>query len=150
MTEGVGNESYLGRGWSFPPRWTPVEPDDPGAGKFPPAAVGLVEAEEDVREAILLLLRTGLCERVMHPDYGVGIDRYVFAERTAETRFRLQEAVRRALVRFEPRVIVERVSADESPVEEARIDVTIEYRIDPHRRPDSLVFPFYLQAAALA
>ncbi|MGZ4387764.1 MAG: GPW/gp25 family protein [Gaiellaceae bacterium] len=123
----------LGRGWSFPPRWD-------GSG-----AVELVEGEEDVRQAILILLRTGLRERVMHPDYGVGIDRYVFAGQTAETRFRLQEDVRRALVRFEPRVLVDKVEATESTGDEARIDVVIEYRIDPHRRPTSLVFPFYLQ-----
>lgn len=127
----------LGRGWAFPPRWLPRPGGDIG--------VTVVEGEEDVRQAILLLLRTALRERVMHPDYGVGIDRYVFAEQSAETRFRLQEDVRRALVRFEPRVIVDRVEASEGNGDEARIDVLIEYRLDPHRRPASLVFPFYLQ-----
>jgi phage baseplate assembly protein W len=123
----------LGRGWAFPPLW-----DETGA-------VGLVDGEDDVREAILLLLRTALRERVMQPTYGVGIDRYVFAEQSAETRFRLQEDVRRALVRFEPRVVVERVEAEPAASDDARIDVLIQYRINPHRRPQSLVFPFYLQ-----
>lgn len=126
--------AVLGRGWAFPPRWLA------GGGIEP------VEGEEDVRQAILILLRTALRERVMHPDYGVGIDRYVFAEQSAETRFRLQEDVRRALIRFEPRVIVERVEAAAAPQDDARIDVTIRYRLDPHRRPQSLVFPFYLQS----
>jgi uncharacterized protein len=123
----------LGRGWAFPPHWD-------AAG-----VVALVEGEDDVREAMLLLLRTALRERVMQPTYGVGIDRYVFAEQTAETRFRLQEDVLRALIRFEQRIVVERVAAESAAGDESRIDVLIQYRIDPHRRPQTLVFPFYLQ-----
>jgi len=124
---------HLGRGWAFPPR-------------FGRAGVTLVEGEEDVREAILLVLRTALRERVMHPDFGVGIQRYVFAERTADTCYRLQSDIQRALIRFEPRVIVERVEATLPGEHEARIDVLIEYRLDEHHRPNSLVFPFYLES----
>jgi phage baseplate assembly protein W len=123
---------HLGRGWGFPPRF---------GG---PGGVVLVENEEDVREAILLLLRTGLRERVMHPEFGVGIQQYVFAERTAETCFRLESDIERALVRFEPRVIVDRVEATIPDEDEPRIDVLIEYRLDEHHRPASMVFPFYL------
>jgi uncharacterized protein len=128
---------HLGRGWAFPPRWDA-------------AGVALVEAEQDVREAIVLLLETALRERVMHPDFGVGIDRYVFAARTANTCFRLQTDVARALVRFERRVIVDRVEATVPDEEEARIDVLIEYRLDEHWRPQSFVFPFYLEAGVRA
>jgi phage baseplate assembly protein W len=124
---------HLGRGWAFPVRWS-------AAGE-----VALVEAEEDVREAILLLLRTAPDERVMRPGYGAGVDRYVFAGRTAETQFRLQEDVRIALVRHEPRVLVERVSAELPEDDDGRIDVVVDYRIDEHRPRQSLVFPFYLQ-----
>ena len=124
---------HLGRGWAFPPR-------------FGPDGVQLVAGEEDVREAILLVLRTAEHERIMHPDYGVGIDGYVFAERSADTCFRLQSDIERALIRFEPRVIVERVEAGVADEREARIDVLIEYRLDEHHRPNSLVFPFYLES----
>lgn len=124
---------HLGRGWAFPVRWS-LEGE-----------VALVEGEEDVREAILLLLRTAPDERVMRPGYGAGVDRYVFAGRTPETQFRVQEDVRIALVRHEPRVLVERVSADLPEEDEGRIDVVVDFRIDEHRPRQSLVFPFYLQ-----
>jgi phage baseplate assembly protein W len=123
---------HLGRGWAFPPRWST-------------GGVTLVEAEQDVREAIVLLLETALRERVMHPDFGVGISRYVFAARTANTCFRLQTDIERALVRFEPRVILDRVEATAPDEDSARIDVLIEYRLDEHWRPQSFVFPFYLE-----
>jgi phage baseplate assembly protein W len=133
----TGAGDYLGRGWAFPPR-------------FGTDGVTLVEGEEDVREAIQVLLRTALRERVMQPDFGVGIERYVFAARTAATCFRLQSDIERALIRYEPRVIVERVEATLPDDGEPRIDVLISYRLDEHHRPDSLVFPFYLESGVRA
>jgi phage baseplate assembly protein W len=134
MNEGeLAGKEYLGRGWSFPVRWSPAT-----------KAVDLVAAEEDVRQAILILLRTGVDERVMQPGYGAGIDRFVFQPRSSETQFRLQQDVERALLRFEPRIIVDRVAAEPNSEDDARLDVQIDYRIDAHRRPQSLVFPFYV------
>lgn len=132
----LAGKEYLGRGWAFPVRWTREH------------GLVLVEAEEAVRQAVLLLLRTGIDERVMRPGFGAGVDRYVFAERTEETAFRLQEDVRRALVRWEPRVVVDRLETTISADDVARIDVQVEYHVDPHRRPQSLVFPFYLADAS--
>lgn len=124
---------HLGRGWAFPVRWS-------AAGE-----VELVESEDDVRQAILLLLRTAPDERVMRPGYGAGVDRYVFAGRTSETQLRLQEDVRIALIRHEPRIVVEQIAAMLPDEDEARIDVVVDYRLDEHRPRQSLVFPFYLQ-----
>jgi phage baseplate assembly protein W len=134
----LAGKEYLGRGWAFPVRWSRE------------SGVATVEAEDAVRQAVLLLLRTGVDERVMRPGFGAGVDRYVFAERTEETQFRLQEDVRRALVRWEPRVIVDLLESVIDDEDSARIDVRVEYRVDPHRRPQSLVFPFYLADAVPA
>ncbi|MEE8526284.1 MAG: baseplate protein, partial [Thermoanaerobaculia bacterium] len=70
--ENRDGKDYLGRGWAFPPRWRRQPKDD-----LPVGAV-LVRAEEDVRQAILIILRTGLLgDRVMLPEFGAGVDRYV-------------------------------------------------------------------------
>jgi phage baseplate assembly protein W len=140
----LAGKEYLGRGWSFPVRWQAA------TDLRRAVEAELVAAEEDVRQAILILLRTGVDERVMHPGFGEGIDRFVFQPNNSETQFRLQQDVERALLRFEPRIVVESVTADPNPEEEARLDVTIEYRLDAHRRPQSLVFPFYVLQARTA
>lgn len=132
----------LGRGWSFPVRWSR---DAEGRG-----AVELVEGEADVRQAILVLLRTGVDERVMRPRFGAGVERYVFAPASGQTMFGLQEDVRRALLLGEPRIIVDRVEALEGSDGDGRIDVHIDYRLEPHRRPQSIVFPFYIQPQEVA
>jgi uncharacterized protein len=132
----------VGRGWTFPPRW-----DLPPAGTAP-AAVRMNDGAEHVTEAMIILLRTAIGSRVMRPATGAGIDRYVFEPRTADACYRLADDVRRALVLGEPRVIVDAIEAAPAVDADDRVDVTIEYRIDRHRRPNSLVVPFYLAGPA--
>lgn len=126
----------VGRGWAFPPRWVGT-----------PATVVMSDGEQHIREALVVLLRTMLGSRVMRPGLGAGIDRYVFEPRSADACHRLSDDVRRALVLGEPRVIVDTVEAVPALDSDDRVDVTVEYRIDRHRRPTSLVLPFYLEGA---
>ena len=135
------SEDYpqVGRGWAFPPRWTAAEGG---------ASVEMNDGAEHVMEAMVILLRTALGSRVMRPGLGAGVDRYVFEPRTADTCHRLADDVRRALVLGEPRVIVDNVDAAPSGSAEDQVDVTIEFRIDRHRRPNTLVVPFYLVGGA--
>jgi phage baseplate assembly protein W len=126
----------VGRGWAFPPRW--VRPD---AG---PPTVAMNDGAEHVGQALTILLRTMTGSRAMRPGFGAGVDRYVFEPRTPDACHRLADDVRRALLLGEPRVIVDAVEAVAAEDADDRVDVMIEYRIDRHRRPTSLVVPFYL------
>lgn len=119
----------VGTGWGFPVRWS-----DDGLQ----ASAG----RRRIDEALLLLVRTGVGERVMLPSFGAGVDRFVFEQRTDEVCRRLEDDVRRTVLLFEPRVVVERIEAVPAGNED-RIDVLLEYRIDRHRRPENLVLPFY-------
>lgn len=122
---------HVGVGWAFPVRWE--------------AGAAMRSADEErVRSAMILILRTRLGERVMRPDFGADADRFVFAPNTDQVRFQLAYLVEQALLRWEPRVIVDAVDAVEAD-EGARIDVTITYRIDTHRRPSSIVLPFAIE-----
>jgi hypothetical protein len=102
---------------------------------------------EHVAEALVVLLRTMPGSRIMRPGFGAGVDRYVFESRTPDVCYRLADDVRRALLLGEPRVIIDTVEAVAADEAEDRVDVVIEYRIDRHRRPSSLVVPFYLAGA---
>ena len=120
----------VGTGWAFPVRWAAD------------GALATSAGEDHVREAIRLVLWTALGSRVMRPDFGAGVERYVFEARTDDTCRRLESDVRRALLLGEPRVIVDRVEATPAGEAEDRIDVLVEFRIDRHRRPTSVVLPF--------
>jgi phage baseplate assembly protein W len=132
----------VGRGWAFPPRWHAAGPGSAAA------TLRLNDGAEHVTEAMVILLRTAIGSRVMRPTVGAGVDRYIFEPRTADAYHRLADDVRRALVLGEPRVIVDNVEATAAGDADDRVDVTIEYRIDRHRRSNSLVIPFYLAGTA--
>ena len=122
----------VGVGWGFPVRWQ----DEDLRG------LRTSSGKQRIDEALLLLVRTGVGERVMLPSFGAGVDRFVFEQRTEEVCRRLEDDVRRTLLLHEPRVIVERIEAVPAGTDD-RIDVLLEYRIDRHRRPENLVLPFH-------
>jgi phage baseplate assembly protein W len=128
----------VGSGWSFPVRW---DPDRDGTQV---AGLRISSGEERIKQALVLILRTALGERVMRPTFGAGVDRYVFDPRTDEVCRRLEADVLRALLLSEPRVLVDTVTAQLAGPAEDRIDVQIDYRIDRHRRIESLVLPFHV------
>lgn len=126
---------HVGVGWAFPVRW-----DANGD-------VVTRRGAEKLVESMTLIVRTAVGARVMRPGFGAGVDRFVFDPRTDETCYRLAFEVRQALLLWEPRVIVDAVDAAAAGDDGERIDVTIVFRDDPHRRPSSLVLPFYAEAA---
>jgi uncharacterized protein len=137
----VRDHPQAGRGWAFPPRWQPRDADGP-------LTAVMNDGAPHVEEAMLVLLRTMPGSRVMRPELGAGIEQHVFEPRTASACHRLGEDVRRTLVLGEPRVIVDSVEAVPAGDTEDRVDVTIAYRIDRHRRPSNLVVPFYSAATS--
>jgi phage baseplate assembly protein W len=127
----------LGRGWAFPPRW---EREADGA----PVVLAVNAGVDHVQEAMRILLRTGVGSRIMRPTLGAGVDRYVFEPRTTDLCYRLAHDVERALLLWEPRILVDAVEAVPAGEAEDRIDVRIDYRVDRHSRPANLVLPFSL------
>ena len=88
----------LGRGWSFPVRTRPV------AG-----VLALVDGPELIRQSIRLILATEPGERVMRPDFGCGLRRFLMAPNTPGTRAAIGRAVEGAIAMWEPRVTVRTV-----------------------------------------
>jgi hypothetical protein len=107
------------------------------------AAVELADGEEKIRQSLEIILKTGVGERVMRPTFGAGVYRFVFEPRNDQTIHQIRFDTERALRLWEPRVIVDGVAVTSDESDSGRVLVTIEYRIDRHRRSSSLVLPFY-------
>ncbi len=143
--------AHLGRGWAFPVSWRRAQPE-PGeaAGQAPAApaprrvAVAMSDRLTDIQESIRIILETPLGERVMQPEFGSEVHRYMFAAIGPQTKADLAEAVRRALVVWERRVRDVAVRVSEHLTETSRLDVEISFRVDTHRMRQSLIFPFYV------
>jgi phage baseplate assembly protein W len=107
--------------------------------------VAMITDDRAVRQAIILLLTTIPGERVMRPDYGCPLHRLMFAPNDATTAGLAIHYVRQALLRYEPRIEIISLDAYADDLEEARLIVSLEYRIKSTNRQAMLEFGLGLQ-----
>jgi phage baseplate assembly protein W len=116
-------KAFLGRGWAFPVALDATR-------------VALAEYDEDVRQAVLIIVQTNHHERVMRPDFGANLRTLSLARHQVE----------RALVLWEPRI--DTVSVQVRTVRpEPRMDIEITYRVRRTNAFYNLVYPFYVSEA---
>ncbi len=102
--------------------------------------IEMVEENNSVRQAILLLLSTRPGERVMRPEYGCLIHRLIFASNDDTTAGLAIHYVRRALDQWEPRIDVIRLDAQRNPESPERLDVLLDYRVRATQQTQALTF----------
>ena len=107
-------------------------------------AVALARGEDDVDQALQIILGTAPGERPMRPEFGCAVHDLVFEAIDAATVGRMETAIRAALDRWEPRVGVESIDFDLSGVGDGRLVVTVGYRIRATNDQRNLVYPFYM------
>ena len=126
------SQQFLGVGWKYP-----LQRNKQGE-------ISLSQYEENVKEAIWIILSTAPGERLMHPEFGCNIHDLVFAPNNAGTAGLARFYVEDALVRWEPRIDVEAVEVQVDPGEPALLLISINYHIRTTDSRFNLVFPFYL------
>jgi uncharacterized protein len=126
--------SFLGRGWKFP-----IEVD-PTTGR-----IRTSEHEEDIDEAIRLILRTSKGERVMRPGFGSGLRKYAFAEMDMTTLRLLESDIKEALTEWEPRIRDVEVTAEQEDGLSGRLKLHISYVVRTTNNLFNQVYPFYLE-----
>lgn len=126
----MSNKSFLGTGWSFPPQFTSK-------------GLATVSAEQDIRESLLILLSTTPGERVMQPIYGCGLKAHVFDTLNESSFAVMRDTVEKAILFFEPRVIVERIDVSDENVHEGIVQLHVHYRVRATNNRYNLVYPFY-------
>jgi len=106
--------------------------------------IALARDEVDVEQAIELILATAPGERPMRPEFGCGVHDFVFGSIDATTVGQMELAIRDALDRWEPRVVVESVEFNLDQVAEGRLIIDIGYRVRVTNTMRNLVYPFYV------
>jgi Bacteriophage baseplate protein W len=125
-------QEFLGVGWKFP-----VQVD--GAGNIAMSAF-----EQDIREAIRIILSTTKGERTMRPDFGCGIHDFVFDSMSTTTLGLIETSVREALIQWEPRIELLNIRVSTEAAEVGQLLVGIDYRVRATNNEFNLVYPFYL------
>ena len=131
------NRAFLGVGWAFP-----LSLDAAGA-------VATAVYEEDVHQSIRIILGTRRGERAMRPDFGAGLEDFVFESMSVTILETVKKRVREALIDWEPRIDVTGVEVTADPAQ-GRMLIAIDYRVRATNTHYNLVYPFYLQEGARA
>ena len=126
---------FLGGGWAFPVK---LEKGKLNSAKY----------EESVRQSIWIILGTAKGERMMRPEFGCGIYDLVFEVNDAATAGKVVQAVREALLAFEPRIDVRDVQVRSEQQGEVML-INIDYQVRATNNAFNLVYPFYLESGAL-
>jgi phage baseplate assembly protein W len=106
--------------------------------------LALAGGTEDIDQAIHLILSTAPGERPMRPEFGCDVHNFVFDSIDAATITRVEEAIRAALDRWEPRIEVERIEFDLDRAGEGELRTTVVYRVRATNHERNLVYPFYV------
>jgi len=110
-------QNIFGQGLGFPPR---VGAD---------GRLVWSEGENNVREAIRIMLMTEPGERLMREEFGGGLRQFLFEPNTVTTRQLIAERITQAIDRWEPRVSVEETRVEPDAQDARRVSVTIMFRL---------------------
>jgi len=127
------SKEFLGRGWKFP-----IEVDR-ATGRIKQA-----EYEEDIAEAIRIIIWTSKGERVMRPDFGCGIDRYLFEGGDDTTLRLMEEEITEAIRMWEPRVDKVEVQVTRDAGTPEKLLIHVQYEVRTTNNLFNQVYPFYL------
>ena len=130
------SKAFLGVGWAFPLAFRSDR------------SVATAAYEEDIREAICIILGTNRGERVMRPEFGAGLQDFLFEPVTASTFERIKNRVMEALVDWEPRIDVVEVTVEAASTLRNQLNITVHYRVRATNTLHNLVYPFYLEEGA--
>jgi phage baseplate assembly protein W len=127
--------ALFGRGISFPPR---VGPD---------GRVAWSEGEQNVRESIRVILLTNLKERVRLPDFGGGLQTFLFEPNNPSTHNLMEDRIQKILRQWEPRISIDSVTVQPDPDDpQSSAIATIRYKLIATQGAERMTVGFTLQS----
>lgn len=141
------DNGLVGRGWHLPLNLQ----THPSAQTLLPGLnyqqqlVLLTDGENEIEQAVRIILLTAPGERVMRPEFGCRIHELVFEPNNRATAVQAERYITEALGRWEPRIKVTKVEAKPEPKsKDVHLSLQITYTIKATKDERSLVYPFYL------
>jgi phage baseplate assembly protein W len=128
------NNSFLGRGWAFPP-----------AFNYEMGTLEMAENEEDIDQSLRIILGTIPGERVMLPTFGCGIRKFVFESNDPTHISMMKDAIYDAILYNEPRIKLEKIEIKDDTQIFGLLHIHISYTIIITNTRSNMVYPFYFK-----
>lgn len=129
----MNENAFLGAGWKFPPEVDEVT-----------GRIKLSSYEEDIQESIKIIIGTSKGERIMNPDFGCSIKKFMFENFTYTVASDMENCIKDALVQWEPRITDIKVNAVQDSTDNYKVNINISYVVRSTNNPYNLVYPYYL------
>ena len=129
----MNGKELLGRGLKFPLQV------GPRTGK-----IAMSDQEDDIREAIGIILRTTKGERVMRPGFGAETMDYAFAPLSSSMTNAISNDLRIALLEQEPRIQDVEVNCQQLDQHSGELIISVSYTVRSTNNRYNHVYPFYL------
>lgn len=130
-------DSFLGRGWSFPPEFENDGKD-----------VVMLDTYDAVERSLRILMGTATGERVMQPDFGCNLDELSFDTLDVALRTYMKDKITTAILYHEPRVNLLDVIFHEERLNEGLLLIEVVYQVRGSNSRKNMVFPYYKREAS--
>lgn len=130
MSQNLAPDSFLGRGWAFPPRFA-------GGGAV------MVSGGDDVQESLRILFATVAGERPFAPGYGLDLHAVLFEPLGTTLRTLLLDRIRTAILIHEPRIRPLTLALEVPDAGSGTMELRLDYEIRATNSRYNLVHPFY-------
>jgi phage baseplate assembly protein W len=133
MNAAIVKPPFWGKGLLFPIRTQ--------AGRL------ATSSDEDlIQQSIRIILGTNPGERVMRPDFGAGLNAFVFEPMNTTTLEALRKRVQDSLIDWEPRIDVQQVTVTPGiGAEDGLVRIQVTYRVRSTNTVRNFVYPFYIE-----
>ena len=128
-------DSFIGTGWSFPPRFDLRE-----------ATVVMSNGELDIHQSLEILFTTSLGERIMNPKYGCSLKASLYESMNTGLIAYIKNLLETAILYHEARIDAEKIEV-QADANAGVLNISIDYRIRGTNSRFNFVYPFYLQEA---
>lgn len=128
------DNSFLGRGWAFPPAFNRNM-----------GIVEMVEQDSDIKESLRIIIGTIPGERVMFPQFGCNIRKYVFEVTDPTHISMMKDTIYAAILDNEPRVKIDSIEIHDDSQEHGLVHIHLNYTIITTNTRSNMVYPFYFK-----
>jgi hypothetical protein len=125
------DSSFLGSGWSFPPTFE--------IGNY---QLNMTHKDDNIKQSIDIILQTQQGERSLMPLFGSTLHSFLFKNMNASLQSEIIDAVKSALLDYEPRINVDNVALDVLAGERSGVAIQIDYTIKKTNSRHNHVYPF--------